>query len=125
MAHAYRRAGVKATVAPYLDEIAGAYRSGAGTIAEVAAAGVPAVLVPLADASGDHQAANAAAFAAAGAGLAVRETDWQRDPLAARLVALLGGSGWTRAAAAARGLARPDAAARIVADCEAVMTDRW
>ena len=133
VAHAYRRVGVKAAVAPYLDDIAGAYRwadlvvarSGAGTIAEVAAAGVPAVLVPLADASGDHQAANAAAFAAAGAGLAVREADWQRDPLAARLVALLGGAAWTRAAAAARGLARPDAAARIVADCESAMTDRW
>jgi UDP-N-acetylglucosamine--N-acetylmuramyl-(pentapeptide) pyrophosphoryl-undecaprenol N-acetylglucosamine transferase len=133
VANGYRRAGVKATVAPYLDEIASAYRwadvvvarSGAGTIAEVAAAGVPALLVPLTDAPGDHQAANAAAFAAAGAGLAVRETDWQRDPLAARVAALLGGGAWTSAAAAARGLARPDAAARIVADCELAMTDRW
>ncbi len=133
VAHAYRRAGVKATVAPYLDEIASAYRwadvvvarSGAGTIAEVAAAGVPALLVPLTDAPGDHQAVNAAAFAAAGAGLAVREAEWQRDPLAARVAALLGGEAWANAAAAARGLARPDAAARIVADCELAMTDRW
>ncbi len=133
VAHAYRLAGVKATVAPYLDEIASAYRwadlvvarSGAGTIAEVAAAGVPALLVPLTDAPGDHQAANAVAFAAAGAGVVVREAEWRRDPLAARVAALLGEAGWTAAAAAARRLARPDAAARIVADCEILMTDRW
>src|SRR5438105_1804773 len=89
VAHAYRRAGVKAIVAPYLDEIASAFRwadlviarSGAGTIAEAAAAGVPSLLVPLADASGDHQAANAAAVVAAGAGLAVRETEWRGEPL--------------------------------------------
>src|SRR6185436_15091925 len=130
-AHAYRLAGVKATVAPYLDAIASAYhwadlviaRSGAGTIAEIAAAGVPALLVPLADAPGDHQAANATAVAATGAGIVVREDEWRCDPLAVQLTALLGEANW--AAAAARNLARPDAAARIVDDCEALMTDRW
>ena len=133
VAHAYRRHGVKATVAPYLDEIASAYRwadlviarSGAGTIAEAAAAGVPALLVPLGDASGDHQAANAAVVATAGAGLAVRETEWRDEALAARVVALLDGPAWRTAAAAARALAMPDAAARIVADCERLMAGRW
>ena len=133
VANAYRRAGVKATVAPYLDEIASAYRwadlviarSGAGTIAEAAAAGVPALLVPLTDASGDHQAANAAAVAAAGAGIAVREAEWRADALAARVVPLLHPEGWTAAARAARALAAPDAAARIVADCETLMAGRW
>jgi UDP-N-acetylglucosamine--N-acetylmuramyl-(pentapeptide) pyrophosphoryl-undecaprenol N-acetylglucosamine transferase len=133
VAHAYRRAGVKATVAPYLDEIASAYRwadlviarSGAGTIAETATAGVPAVLVPLADASGDHQAANAEAVVAAGAGLAVREVDWRSEPLAERIAALLEAPAWTAAARAARSLAMPDAAARIVADCETLMAGRW
>ena len=133
VAHAYRRAGVKATVVPYLDEIASAYRwadlviarAGAGTIAEVAAAGVPALLVPLADASGDHQAANAAAVAAAGAGLAVREGDWRADALAAWLTALLETPTWTVASRAARARAVPDAAARIVADCERMMATRW
>ncbi len=133
VAHAYRLAGVKATVAPYLDEIASAYRwadlvvarSGAGTLAEIAAVGVPALLVPLADASDDHQAANAAAAAATGAAITVRERQWQAGPLAARLAALLGEAEWTPAAAAARRLARPDAAERIVADCEVLMTGRW
>jgi UDP-N-acetylglucosamine--N-acetylmuramyl-(pentapeptide) pyrophosphoryl-undecaprenol N-acetylglucosamine transferase len=133
VAHTYRLAGVKATVAPYLDEIASAYRwadvviarAGAGTIAEVAAAGVPALLVPLTDASGDHQAANAGAVATAGAGVVVREAEWRCERLAAQVVELLGPAAWTTAAAAARRLARPDAAARIVADCESLMTGRW
>jgi UDP-N-acetylglucosamine--N-acetylmuramyl-(pentapeptide) pyrophosphoryl-undecaprenol N-acetylglucosamine transferase len=134
VANAYRRAGVKATVAPYLDEIASAYRwadlvvarAGAGTVAEAAAAGVPALLVPLTDAAGDHQAANAAEVAAAGAGLAVREAEWRGEALAGRLAALLGDPGqWSAAAGAARRRAVPDAAARIVADCEALMAGRW
>ena len=49
VAHAYRRAGVKATVVPYLDDIASAFRSadlliapsGAGVVAEAAVGGVP------------------------------------------------------------------------------------
>jgi UDP-N-acetylglucosamine--N-acetylmuramyl-(pentapeptide) pyrophosphoryl-undecaprenol N-acetylglucosamine transferase len=133
VAHAYRSTGVKAAVVPYLDEIASAYlwadlviaRSGAGTLAEIAAAGVPAVLVPLSDASHDHQAVNAAAFAATGAAIAVTERDWQTPALADRLAALLDAPAWSAASAAARRLARPDAAARVVADCEALMTGRW
>jgi len=133
IAHAYRRVGVKATVAPYIDEIASAYRwadlviarSGAGTIAETASAGVPSVLVPLADAAGDHQTANAVAIAATGAGLAVREADWRGETLAGCVAALLEAPAWTAASRAARALAMPDAAARIVADCETLMAGRW
>jgi UDP-N-acetylglucosamine--N-acetylmuramyl-(pentapeptide) pyrophosphoryl-undecaprenol N-acetylglucosamine transferase len=131
---AYRRTGVKATVAPYVDAMARVYRwadlvvarAGAGTIAEIAAAGVPSLLVPLPDASGDHQAANAAVVAAAGAAIVVREAAWRRDPLARQLATLLGDPGaWTETATAARRLARPDAAARIAEDCEALMSGRW
>ena len=134
VANAYRRAGVKAAVAPYLDEIASAYRwadlvvarAGAGTVAEAAAAGVPVLLVPLADAAADHQAANAAAVVAAGAGIMARETEWRSEILAARLAGWLGEPAqWRAVAAAARRPAAPDAAARIVADCEATMTGRW
>jgi UDP-N-acetylglucosamine--N-acetylmuramyl-(pentapeptide) pyrophosphoryl-undecaprenol N-acetylglucosamine transferase len=133
VADAYRRAGVKAVVTPYLDDMAAAYRwadvvvarSGAGTIAEIALAGVPSVLVPLGDAAGDHQTANAAAVAAAGAGLAVRETEWRGEVLGGRVAALLEAPAWTAAARAARALAVPDAAARVVADCERLMAGRW
>jgi UDP-N-acetylglucosamine:LPS N-acetylglucosamine transferase len=65
-------------------------------------------------------------MATSGAATVVRETAWQSDCLAAELVALLGDpAAWPRAAMAARGLARPEAAARIVEDCEALMTGRW
>jgi UDP-N-acetylglucosamine--N-acetylmuramyl-(pentapeptide) pyrophosphoryl-undecaprenol N-acetylglucosamine transferase len=134
LAHAYRRAGVKATVVPYLDDIASAFRaadlviapSGAGIVAEAAVAGVPALYVALGNAAGDHQAANAQAAAAAGAGLAVRETEWDSETLAARLAALLGDeSAWTRMSMSARRLAVPNAAERVVVDCEALMLGRW
>jgi hypothetical protein len=56
----------------------------------------------------------------------VREAAWRRDPLARRLATLLGDPGaWTETATVARRLARPDAAARIVEDCEALMSGRW
>src|SRR5262245_31117707 len=54
--------------------------------------------------------------------IVVSEAAWPRGPLAGRLAALLGDTGtWTEMAAARR-LARPDAAARIVEDCEALMS---
>jgi UDP-N-acetylglucosamine--N-acetylmuramyl-(pentapeptide) pyrophosphoryl-undecaprenol N-acetylglucosamine transferase len=72
---AYTRAGIVAHVSPFIDDMAAAYRwadlaivrAGAGTIAELAIAGLPALLVPLADAADDHQTVNARAFVAAGA----------------------------------------------------------
>ena len=134
LAHAYRRLGVKATVVPYLDDIASAFRaadlliapSGAGIVAEAAVAGVPALFVALGDAAGDHQSANARAAAGAGAGLAVTEADWDGEALAARLAALLAQEpAWTRMSMAARRVAVPNAAERIVVDCEALMLGRW
>jgi UDP-N-acetylglucosamine--N-acetylmuramyl-(pentapeptide) pyrophosphoryl-undecaprenol N-acetylglucosamine transferase len=134
IAHAYRRAGIKATAVAYLDEIGSAYRwadlvvarSGAGTIAEAATAGVPALLVPLPDAARDHQMANAAAVVAAGGALVAREAEWDGVALGERVAALLGTpAAWQAASAAIRGLAVPDAAARIVADCEVLMADHW
>jgi len=134
VAHAYRRAGVKATVVPYFDDIASALRaadlliapSGAGIVAEAAVAGLPALYVALGDAAGDHQTANAVAAAAAGAGLAAREREWQCETLAACLSALLlDAHAWTTMSMAARRLAVPNAAERIVVDCEALMLGRW
>jgi UDP-N-acetylglucosamine--N-acetylmuramyl-(pentapeptide) pyrophosphoryl-undecaprenol N-acetylglucosamine transferase len=131
---AYLRAGVKASITPYYTDIASVYRSadfaiaraGAGTVAELAAAGLPALLVPLAGLADDHQAANARVFTDAGAGLTVREAEWDARALGARLAALLGDTAaWTAASDAARARAIPDAAQRIVADCEAEMAGRW
>jgi UDP-N-acetylglucosamine--N-acetylmuramyl-(pentapeptide) pyrophosphoryl-undecaprenol N-acetylglucosamine transferase len=91
-------------------------RSG-GSVAELAAAGLPSVLVPLPGAPGDHQTANAAALADAGAAVVVPDAELTGGRLAAELGPLVGGPGATarRAAmaAAAAALGRPDAADRV------------
>jgi UDP-N-acetylglucosamine--N-acetylmuramyl-(pentapeptide) pyrophosphoryl-undecaprenol N-acetylglucosamine transferase len=59
-----------------------------GAVAELTATSTPAILVPGGFGSGDHQAANAAALAAAGAAVVVAELDVARVPsIAASLVA--------------------------------------
>jgi UDP-N-acetylglucosamine--N-acetylmuramyl-(pentapeptide) pyrophosphoryl-undecaprenol N-acetylglucosamine transferase len=89
-------------------------RSGAVTVAELAAAGVPAVLVPLPGAPGDHQTRNAAAFVDAGAAVVVSDDECDGARLDAELRTLLADPARLDAmAAAANGLARPDAAARL------------
>jgi UDP-N-acetylglucosamine--N-acetylmuramyl-(pentapeptide) pyrophosphoryl-undecaprenol N-acetylglucosamine transferase len=131
---AYARAGIAARVSPFIDDLPACYRwadlviarAGAGTLAELAVAGLPALLVPLADAASDHQRWNAALYGAAGAALWMSERDWDGAALAARLGQVLGDrSAWTALSAAARHLAVPDAADKVVDDCEALMQGRW
>jgi len=131
---AYTKAGLAARVTPYIEDMASAYRwadcaiarAGAGTIAELAVCGIPALLVPLPHAPGNHQIINARAFAESGAGWWVRETDWEPAALAQQLVNLLSDAGsWTTASRGARRLGAPEAADAIVVDCEAMMAGRW
>ena len=118
----YRRAGVSARAEPFLDAVAREMtaadlvvcRAGATTLAELAAAGRPAVLVPFPAATDDHQRKNALVLANAGAAVMVEERE-----LAGRLAdetgTLLGDETRRLAMAAAmRTFAKPDAAARIV-----------
>jgi len=85
----YRAAGVDAHVEPFIADMPAAYEwadvaitaAGAVTLAELAAAGVPALAVPLSTAAEDHQTANARAFAAAGHGHWTSERDWDVDSL--------------------------------------------
>jgi UDP-N-acetylglucosamine--N-acetylmuramyl-(pentapeptide) pyrophosphoryl-undecaprenol N-acetylglucosamine transferase len=131
---AYAQAGLGAVVTPYIADMAAAYhwadfaiaRSGAGTIAELAVCGLPALLVPLPNSANDHQTVNAVVFAQAGAGCWVREDHWHAETLAARLVTLFqdpnAGQGMSRLA---RRLATPDAAQKLVADCETMMAGQW
>jgi len=130
----YERQQVQATVTPFLDDMAQAYewahfvigRAGAGTLAELAITGLPALLIPLADAASDHQSANAADYAAAGAGFWVREAAWDRETVARQVAHVLSSpDSWNVMSMAARQAARPDAAATIVADCERLMEGRW
>ncbi|MCY4421638.1 MAG: undecaprenyldiphospho-muramoylpentapeptide beta-N-acetylglucosaminyltransferase [Acidimicrobiaceae bacterium] len=90
-------------------------RSGATTVAELAAAGVPAVLVPLPGAPGDHQTANARRLAEAGGAVIVSDAELDGTRLAAEVDALLDDPDRLSAmAGAATALARPDAARAVV-----------
>jgi UDP-N-acetylglucosamine--N-acetylmuramyl-(pentapeptide) pyrophosphoryl-undecaprenol N-acetylglucosamine transferase len=90
-------------------------RAGALTLAELAAAGRPAILVPLAAATHGHQAENARAFAEAGAALLLPEAELTGERLAAEVRRLLSAPEKLSAMAqAARALSRPDAASRLV-----------
>ncbi len=91
-------------------------RSGGTSVAELAAVGVPAVLVPLPSAPGDHQTANAAALVQAGAAVLVPDDELTVERLAAELEPLVADSDRLQTMGkAALGVARPDAADRVAA----------
>ena len=125
----YRQAGVRARVEAFFEtlheEMRAAdlvvCRAGATTLAEVAAAGLPAVVVPLPAAANDHQRGNAAVLAAAGAAEVVEQVDLEAR-LAPRLVALADDAGRRMAMSrAARKMAKPDAASRVLQRAEQLM----
>ncbi|MBN8613053.1 MAG: undecaprenyldiphospho-muramoylpentapeptide beta-N-acetylglucosaminyltransferase [Deltaproteobacteria bacterium] len=121
----YAALGVKAEVVPFIDDVARAYasasfvicRAGASTLAELAAIGRPAILVPFPFAADDHQAKNAESFEKAGAAVCLRESVLDADRLASEARALLDDADRrTSMSAAMRSRGRPDAAASIVDD---------
>jgi UDP-N-acetylglucosamine--N-acetylmuramyl-(pentapeptide) pyrophosphoryl-undecaprenol N-acetylglucosamine transferase len=120
----YRRAGIEARVEPFLftmdREIKAAdlvvCRAGATTLAELTAAGRPALLVPLPTATDDHQRKNAEVLGAAGAAEVVEQQDLDGGALATRIQELVSAPDRLAAmAAAARKLGRPDAV-KVIAD---------
>lgn len=88
-------------------------RAGGTTVAELAAVGVPAVLVPLPIATRDHQTANAGPLVRAGAAVLVPDEELDRDRLLAELSALGDPEVLRSMATAARSLGRLDAAERV------------
>jgi UDP-N-acetylglucosamine--N-acetylmuramyl-(pentapeptide) pyrophosphoryl-undecaprenol N-acetylglucosamine transferase len=91
-------------------------RSGASTVAEITAAGKPAIFVPFPRAADDHQRVNAEALAQSGAAVVVEESKLEGVWLAETIAALLGDPRrLEQMSAAARGLAHPDAARDIAA----------
>ena len=127
---AYIRAGVSARVAPFFEQMADIMRradlvvsrAGATTLAELAAAGRPAVLVPLPGAADGHQQANAEVLAERGAAEMLLEAGLSGGRLAARVLALaMDDERRRRMAAAARTLARPRAVSIIVDRAEGLI----
>jgi len=119
VAETYRSAGVAAETAPFFDDmparIAAAHlvisRAGASTVAEIAAIGRPAILVPYPAATDDHQSANAAVLEGAGGAVAMAESALTTEALAREMRAVLGDPDRAATmAAAARAAARPRAA---------------
>ena len=113
----YRRAGLAARVEPFLFAMAREMsaadlvvcRAGATTLAEIAAVGRPAILMPLPTATDDHQRKNAEVLARAGAAEVIDQRDLTGARLAARILALArdpGGAQRMAGAARRRGAAR-------------------
>ena len=89
-------------------------RSGASTVAEIAAAGKCALFVPFPGAADDHQLRNAELLAQANAALLIPESEMSAKRFVTEVTALLGDSErMATMAAKARTLAHPDAAAHI------------
>jgi UDP-N-acetylglucosamine--N-acetylmuramyl-(pentapeptide) pyrophosphoryl-undecaprenol N-acetylglucosamine transferase len=108
---------------PYIQPFADAYaaadlaaaRAG-GSVFELAAAGLPSILVPYPHATADHQTGNARWMAEAGAAVVVPDSELDGERLRREADAIVGDAERLRKMAdAARSLARPDAAERIAA----------
>ena len=94
-------------------------RSGAMTLAEIAACGVPAILVPYPHAANDHQLTNAANLVERGAAAMILDADLTGERLAQQVAHWLSDrQGLSRMSANARTFTRPDAAERIVRSLE-------
>jgi UDP-N-acetylglucosamine--N-acetylmuramyl-(pentapeptide) pyrophosphoryl-undecaprenol N-acetylglucosamine transferase len=94
-------------------------RAGASTVAELTVAGLPAILVPLPGAPGDHQTANARRLAAAGAAVLIPDGEFDAARLEGELERLIqDGPARSRMSAAALTLARPGAADAVAALAE-------
>lgn len=125
-AQAYDQAGIEANVVEFIEDMAAAYswadlvvcRSGALTVSELTAVGLPALLVPFPHAVDDHQTRNAEFLVSAGAARLQDEASCSIDSMASHLADLLSDRARLLAMAqAARSLAVPDSADRVAEIC--------
>lgn len=126
---AYTEAGVEnALVEPFIEDMAAAYawadlvlsRSGASTLAEITAAGLPSVLVPFPQAAQDHQRHNALFMREQGAATLLEQAEFYREGAATEQLAhvvlelIQDRSSLDAMGERSFSLARPDAASRMV-----------
>lgn len=125
----YHQHGVSAEVSPFIDDMAAAYewadlvvcRSGALTVAELAAAAKPALLVPFPFAVDDHQRINAQVLVKAGAAKCVVQSELTIERLSELLTQLLVPYTLAEMAAKARQAAHLDATERLAEGCLAMV----
>jgi UDP-N-acetylglucosamine--N-acetylmuramyl-(pentapeptide) pyrophosphoryl-undecaprenol N-acetylglucosamine transferase len=123
----YAEQGVAGEVIAFIDDMAARYaqadvvvcRAGAMTVAELAAAGVPGILVPFPHAVDDHQSANARFLVAQGAALLLPQSELTPQRLA-QLLAGLDRPRLLDMARKARALGKPDAARVVAQRCMAL-----
>lgn len=121
---AYDQVQVEGDLRPFIDDMAAAYaaadlvvcRAGALTVAELAAIGVPSLLVPFPHAVDDHQTANARFLSEHGAAYLLPQGELSPDRLAG-IFRSLERDRLLQMAENARALARPDAAAAVAGVC--------
>jgi UDP-N-acetylglucosamine--N-acetylmuramyl-(pentapeptide) pyrophosphoryl-undecaprenol N-acetylglucosamine transferase len=119
----YARAGIKAEVATFFEDIPRRFteaqliisRSGASSVADIAVIGRPSILIPYAAATADHQTANARALVEADAAILIPEKLLDPRSLAAQIgLILTNPEAAARMAGRARTAGRPDATERLV-----------
>jgi hypothetical protein len=119
---AYSRAGIQAEVSAFIDNMPQAFahadllvcRSGASTVAEITAAGKPAIFIPFPQAADDHQRRNAEAIAEGGAALLIPQSELTPQGLAQVIVELmLNRNRLPQMSERARALSHHDAAERV------------
>jgi UDP-N-acetylglucosamine--N-acetylmuramyl-(pentapeptide) pyrophosphoryl-undecaprenol N-acetylglucosamine transferase len=119
---AYERSGISAEVHKFIDDMPATFaradllvcRSGASTVAEIAAAGKPAIFIPFPAAADDHQNVNARALERAGAAVVVEETNLGAAYLVDTIAALIADTSRLQSmSAAAKSLAHPKAVEEI------------
>ena len=124
---AYARQGLLATVFPFTENLAEIFakidlviaRAGAITVAELAASGKAALLVPFPAATDDHQMENARAMEQVGGAKVLPQSGLDGERVAGEIIGLFGDPArLDRMEVAAHTLARPDAARRIVEEIE-------
>lgn len=122
----YDALSLQVTVAPFIDDMAGAYaqadlviaRAGAMTVSEVCAVGLPAILIPYPFAADDHQLVNASFLLDAKAAIVIEEKDLDLSRLSREVDVLFGDRPLLhKMATAARSLARSDATETVMSHC--------
>jgi UDP-N-acetylglucosamine--N-acetylmuramyl-(pentapeptide) pyrophosphoryl-undecaprenol N-acetylglucosamine transferase len=130
---AYRKTGVKGTVAPFIYQMAEAYaaadvvvsRAGATTLAEITALGKPAILIPYPYAAERHQEFNAMKLGEMGAAHVMLESGMTGESLAKNIRELYeNNAARLDMVKASRGLGRPDACRRIADIAVSLMKEK-